>query len=166
MNILIEQNLVPLISIPVIYFLAAFLKPYTQPKLPFNFCAVCVSVSITWLILLTLWFMGESVSLLSIGILMGMSIAGFMYKMEAFYKKRGIRNFWFVRLTIVVSGFYFVLNLLERRFDWVLMIAVLFVLLVSLATFLFQGTTHNDVVKEQERSGKDSSIIKKLDNCC
>lgn len=166
MNFLISQNLIPLISVPVIYFAVAFLKPYIQPKLPFNVCAVCASVGITWMILLILWLAGFSVSLIPIGILMGMSVAGFMYKMEGLYKKRGIKNFWFVRLVIVVSGFYFVLNLLEKNFNWVLMIAVLFVLLVSLATFLFQGTTHDDVVKEQEKSGKDSSIIKKLDNCC
>ncbi|OGJ42384.1 hypothetical protein A3B60_02495 [Candidatus Peregrinibacteria bacterium RIFCSPLOWO2_01_FULL_39_12] len=166
MSILLEQNLIPLITIPVIYFFVAFIKPYIQPKLPFNVCAVCASVSATWIILLVLWLIGESVSLISLGILMGMSVAGFMYKMEAAYKKRSIRNFWFVRLAIVISGFYFVFNLLEKKFDWVLMIAVLFVILVSLATFLFQGTTHDDVVKEQEKSGKDSSIIKKLDNCC
>jgi len=35
-------------------------------------------------------------------------------------------------LMIIGSGFYFVFNLLEKKFDWVLMIAVLFVILVSL----------------------------------
>ncbi len=166
MDFLFEQNLIPLITIPVIYFFVALVKPYVQPLLPFNVCAVCAAVSVTWVILLVLWLVGKEVSLISLGILMGMSVVGFMYKMEAFYKKHSIRNFWFVRLVIVVSGFYFVLNLLEKKFDWVLMIAVLFVILVSLATFLFQGTTHDDVVKEQGKAGKDSSIIKKLDNCC
>jgi len=77
------MDYIPLISIPLIYILAAMLKPYVQPKLPFNFCAICIAVNLTWLLLVALWLTNSNVSPLVIGILMGMSVTGIMYKSEA-----------------------------------------------------------------------------------
>lgn len=157
------MDFIPLITIPAIYFITAL---FIKPHIGFNLCSICVSVSFSWIFLLILWIFGYEVSPLSIGILMGMSITGLMYKMEAFYKKKDVRNFWFVRLILILGGLYFVIMLLLKQWNYLLLIAVSTLLLGGLATFLFQGTTHRDVLEEQEKLGRKSEVIKRLDNCC
>lgn len=153
----------PLVSILIIYFAVAFLKPALQPKVPFNICSICVAVSLSWLILLIGWFYDDSVSLLSIGILMGMSVAGIMYKSEDLYKKLEIRNFWFVRLVIIMGGFYGIMLILDQNWFVFSFVLILSFFLIVLATFLFQGTTHAQAMKEVQ--GK-KSLIQKLEDCC
>lgn len=160
------MDYLPLISIPVLYFVVAFTKPTLQKKLPFNMCAICIAVSITWLLLLVLWLTGQMVSLISIAILMGMSVTGIMYKLEPIYKEKKIHNFWLVRLILMISGYLSIYLLLEEKWDVLVLVVIASMLIMALATFLFQGTTHSDVLHEQEKAGRKSSIIKKLDNCC
>lgn len=151
------MELLPLISIPILYLLVAFLKPYFQPKLPFKICAICIAVSFTWLVLLVMWLLGEEISLMTLGILMGMSVVGIMYRLEDFYRKKKIRNFWLVRLVIVVGGLYVVQMLLMEEWNWFLLIIIASLVIIVVGTIFFQGITHNDVVDEQ---------IKRLDDCC
>lgn len=153
----------PLISIILIYFAVAFIKPAIQSKLPFNICSICAAVSLTWLILLVMWLTGSSVSTTTLGILMGMSVTGIMYKSEDLYKKLKVKNFWFVRLVIILAGFYAIYATLYE--DWFLLtfIVILSFFLIVLASFLFQGVTHADALKEAK--GK-KSLIQKLEDCC
>ncbi len=147
------MDFIPLISITFLYFGVAFIKPYLQPKLPFNLCAICVAVSVTWLLLLCLWLMGEPVSLVSIGILMGMSLVGIMYKLEVFYEKNRIRNFWFVRWVLIVGGFYFVSQLLAQEWSFASFLFIVSFFAIIVASLLFQRV-------------KRSHAIKRLDDCC
>jgi hypothetical protein len=153
----------PLISIPVIYFAVALIKPYINSSLPFNLCAICVAVSLTWLGLLVLWLMGYTVSLLVLGILMGMSVTGIMYKSEGLYKNLKIKNFWFVRLVIIIGGFYGIFVFLQKEWQIFSLIAISSLFLIIIATFLFQGVTHREALKEVK---KKDSIIQKLNDCC
>lgn len=160
------MDFLPLIIIPVIYLGVAMLKPYVQTKIPFKLCAICVAVSLSWLALLILWKIGYNVSMVSTSTLMGMSISGLMYKAENFYKEKSIRNFWLVRLFIVIGGLYAVFFLLSK--EWNLLFFVLSFLILGIAAFslLFQDIKHRDVLKEQKQAGRDSSLIKKLEDCC
>ncbi len=153
----------PLISIPVIYLAVALIKPYINSKLPFNMCAICAAVSLTWLSLLVMWFMGYTVSILALGILMGMSVTGIMYKSEGLYKNFKIKNFWFVRLVIIIGGFYGIYFFLQNEWQIFSLIAISSLFLIIIASFLFQGVTHREALKEVK---KKSSIVQKLDNCC
>lgn len=153
----------PLISIPTIYLLVALIKPAFQPKLPFNLCAICAAVSLSWLGLLVWWLLGYDVSLTLIAIMMGMSVTGIMYKAEGLYQKLRIKNFWFVRLVIILGGLYGVYVFLQKDWQIFSLIIIVSLLLIVLATFLFQGVTHREALKEVH--GK-KSIIQKLDNCC
>lgn len=45
-------------------------------------CALCASISVTWVTLLALFYIGKSIDPVSIGILMGGSIVGAMYFLE------------------------------------------------------------------------------------
>ena len=154
---------IPLILIPALYFLLAIAKPHIQPRLPFNLCAICVSVSVTWVILAGFWLLNFSVSPLVLGVLIGMSVCGFMYKAEDFYKKSAIRNFWFVRMVVVVCGLYGAYFFLEKKWELLIFTAIASFFLMVIATVFFQGTTHAEAMQEvKEKRG----IIEKLDNCC
>ncbi len=156
----------PLVSIPILYFALAFIKPKIQPKIKWNVCALCISVLLTWAILLVLWAFGIDVPRDLIGIMLGMSVIGSLYKIEPVYTKNKIKNFWFVRIVWAVGGLYAVYLLINAKFGAFVLVFIGIVLLIVLATFLFQGVRHADVVEEQKRVGRDESIIKKLDDCC
>lgn len=160
------MELLPLITIPLFYFLVAFTKPYVQPKVRFNICAICVAVNLTWLTLLGLWLSGWFVPIEMIAILMGMSVAGIMYKMEGMYKKEKIRNFWFVRLVLIMGGYAAIYELLHKQWDLFLFISVSSLILMAIASLLFQRTTHRQVLDEQKKMNRKESFIKRLDNCC
>ncbi len=153
----------PLITIPALYFLTALIKPALQPRLPFNLCAICAAVSLTWLTLLVLWLAGAAVSPTVLGILMGMSVTGMMYKAEGFYQKLKIKNFWFVRLVIMIGGLYGIYMFLQKQWSAFTLIAIGSLLLMAIGTFFFQGITHKDALKEVR---KKNTIVQKLDNCC
>lgn len=159
------MDIIPLVSIPALYVLAAVLRPRLKKILGRGPCAICAAVSLTWLVLAGMWLLGLSVSEEVIGILMGMSVAGLMYKLEPVYKKYRIRNFWFVRLVLIVGGFYAVLFFLRGRWDALVSIAVFSALAIFIATFLFQGVTHEDAVSEIRGKSK-RSLVKKLEDCC
>lgn len=159
------MELLPLITIPVIYFLIALIKPYVQPRIPFNICAICTAVSATWFGMLLAWLFGTEIPLITLAILMGMSITGIMYKMEDFYKKAKIRNFWFVRLVVIVGGYFLIYELLKKEFDIFLFIFIASLIIVAIASLLFQGTTHKEVVEEQKKAGR-KTLIKRLEDCC
>lgn len=153
----------PLFFIPFLYILVAMVKPALSKRLPFNLCAICVAVSLTWAALLIAWFAGVTIQPLTIGILMGMSVSGLMYKSEALYAKWHIKNFWFVRLVIIVGGFYSIYWLLNREWFYLSFVAVTSLIALILATFLFQEITHEQAVGT---GNKKSTLAHKLDNCC
>lgn len=97
---------------------------------------------------------------------MGMSIVGIMYKMEKIYKDKKIKNFWLVRLVIIIGGYYLVLSLLNKEWTLLSFLALIIIFGILLPTLLFQGIIHEDLVQEQKEGGKDSSLLKKLDDCC
>lgn len=151
------MDLLPLITIPALYIIFALTKPRLQKLISFNICSICLAVSITWLILLTLWLMKMAVSPLPITILIGMSLAGIMYKLEDKFKSANLKNFWFVRLVIIVGGFYAVYLLLNNQKNLFLLIVIALIFLIAIPTFFFQG-------KQQE--SEKSKFTKRLDDCC
>ncbi|MBI5151991.1 hypothetical protein HZA39_00490 [Candidatus Peregrinibacteria bacterium] len=159
-------NFFPLVLLPVFYFGLAMLKPYLKGKMRERLCAICVANGLSWLLLLILWFAGYAVSIELIAIMLGMSISGIMYKLEPVYKNKQIKNFWFVRIILIVGGLYGVFAFLIERLDIFVPIFVFTAILIFIATFLFQGVRHRDVVEEQKQAGREGGIIKKLDDCC
>lgn len=147
-------DLLPLATIPVLYLLTAFVKPVIQPHLRFNLCSICVAVSLTWLGLLVGWLTRIDVSTVTLAILMGMSVTGIMYKSEALYKKHRIRHFWWVRLVMIVGGFYSIHLILNHAWRPLTIIAVASLLAIVIPTFLMQN--------EKPSTG----IAKKLEDCC
>ena len=158
--------LLPLISIPLIFLAAVFVKPIVNRHFRWNICGICVAVASTWLLLFAFRIAGLSADPLLIGILMGMSITGVMYKMEAMYKKNGLRFLWIARLIIILGGFYFIVFLLREQWGVAFLVGVLSLIAMIITSFLIQGITHDDALKTARIDESEKSILKKLDNCC
>lgn len=144
--------LLTLVTIIVLYFIFAFL--------PSRICAICAAVSLTWLGLLFGYFMGWHNNLLWLGILMGGSVVGLSYKLETYFKKNNLTNFWLIRIFIIVFGFlavYLFLNQDWDRFSLFVVIAVLF-------SFLSLFVVKKD--KPTKNSKFTGELREKLDHCC
>ena len=76
----------------------------------FNFCALCASISLSWLVLLLTFYLGIFNDKLLIGILMGGSAVGVMYLLDNKYK-----NFSIYKLPFLLSLFSLIYFILERE---------------------------------------------------
>src|SRR3989344_4558454 len=71
-----------LLAMVGIYAIWLVLRNLITRVFKFKICAICATVVTTWLGLLMLKLIGFNISQLAIAILMGQSIAGFMYFLE------------------------------------------------------------------------------------
>lgn len=160
------MTLLPLLTIPLFFFLTVIIKPYMQPRLKWNLCAICIAVSLTWLLLLILSWTGFTINPVAIALLMGMSITGLLVKIEFAYKKNHLKHLWLTRLVTIIGGFYFVITLLDKKWSTAFVLLVTIILILGILSFLLQGITHADAIKDVEGTEKEKSLLKKLDNCC
>lgn len=86
---------IALISIVALYVMGLVAQSIAR----WRFCALCVSVSATWLWLLVAYLLGRADDKLLIGILMGGSVVGIMYMLE----RRLPERFSLFRLPYLVS---------------------------------------------------------------
>lgn len=70
------------------------------------------------------------------------------------------------RIALVIGGLYGVYTLLIQSWQSFTVITITTLLVIVIITFLSQGTTHEDVIKDASRRGLRASIIKKLEDCC
>lgn len=151
----------PLLIIPILFLLFALLASKMKKGAWFRPCAICASVSLTWLFLLIFFWSEVLENPASVAVLMGMSVTGLMVKLVAAYEKRHLRHLWAARLIIILGGFATVVSLLEQNLGATLLFGITTLLLLAIVSFLMQGTTHADALESSGRTG-----IKKLDNCC
>ena len=90
-----------LAGITALFFILLFIKSFTKKK----FCVICVSVGLTWITLLILYFLNIFTDKLIIGILMGGTSVGLFYML---YEKIGIFKLPF--LLTLISMIYFILG--------------------------------------------------------
>jgi hypothetical protein len=67
-----------ILATTVIFVLSLLAQSFTRLK----FCAVCVTISLTWLTLLIAWLVGYPIDPMLIGVLMGESVVGLYYLIE------------------------------------------------------------------------------------
>ncbi len=157
--------LLPLISILGIFLIVALVKPYTTKILPWNLCAICAAVSLTWVILLVLFWIGLMTDPIPLAVLMGMSVTGIMSKVAAAYERRRLNFAWMARLIVILGGFLTVVSVIRGELGVALLLGVLSLMLLTIVSFFLQGTTHEDAVKSAE-DHVHKSLLKKLDRCC
>jgi len=153
-----------LLSIIILYFLFAFIREPLVKIIKVKICAICAAVSLTWLGSLVLKFFGYPIDNLIIGILMGGSVVGIMYKTEGYFKKKNW-SFWFVRLVIIIGGFSLIYFLLQENYLNFL-ITLGLVLILSFITLLAQ--LKPAPAPNYDGLSKDAidELKKKLENCC
>ena len=117
----------------------------------FKVCALCASVSSTWILLLILMWSGSSVDPLLIGVLMGGSVVGLMYLLEEKVPKRYL-VFKFPFVLTLFALVYLVLS--NHLFSPSAYVVLLFFWIVFVTFFLYRG--------DKSLSG----VVKKIVECC
>lgn len=152
----------PLLTIPILFLLFVLFASKMKKGAWFRPCAICASVSLTWLFLLIFFWRQVLEDPTPAAVLMGMSVTGLMFKIVAAYEKRHLRHLWAARLIVILGGFATVVFLLGQNLGATLLSGIATLLLLAIVSFLLQGTTHTQAVETSGHTG----ISKKLDNCC
>lgn len=152
----------PLLTIPILFLLFVLFTSKMKNGAWFRPCAICASVSLTWLFLLIFSWDQVLDNPAPVAVLMGMSVTGLMYKLVEAYQKRHLRYLWAARLIIILGGFATVVSLLGGNLGSMLLSGIATLLLLAIVSFLLQGTTH----AQAALSSGHTNISKKLDNCC
>ncbi len=159
------MSFLPLLTIPTFFLVAVLIKPWITKKVHWNVCAICVAVSLTWVVLLGLFWSGIQVDVVSLAVLMGMSVTGIMYKLEGIYRARRLRSLWVVRLVVILGGFGTVVLLLDGTPGAAFLVGIVSGLLVVTVSFLLQGTKREELTPLTPEVTA-TSLQKNLDNCC
>ncbi|OIO18820.1 MAG: hypothetical protein AUJ23_02985 [Candidatus Magasanikbacteria bacterium CG1_02_32_51] len=144
-----NEILIIILSITTLFIVLLLLKRLFGLK----FCVLCVSVSLTWLTFLCLYWLGKFPYPILLAILMGQSSLGIYYLLE----KRLKEKYHFFRLPFLLTAIVFIFWLLQTIdliYNWKL---ILFLLILWLITILFF------VFRENKKIGE---IFKQVIACC
>src|SRR3989344_8520535 len=145
-----EINLVIYLIIALFFIFLAVKGVFeNRHKIKNNFCVICASISLTWLVLLSLYLVNLFDNILVISLLMGMSLTGIYYlaerKIGKINEKFKIFRLPFILTLIIIA--YYVLTF-ENIFNNLLVIGSLWILFALIYFY------------------NDSKLIKKLLECC
>jgi hypothetical protein len=144
---IVNPVLITLASITSLFVVMLIIKRITGWKI----CAICASISLTWIVLLVLYWTGRFPYPVLVGILMGQSVVGIYYLLE----KKVNEDLLIFRLPFLLSATVLVFLLLG--FVDELLGAVVFLVAVWLTfgiTYLYRNNP------------KMRAIVKKLIECC
>lgn len=117
----------------VLFFFLLFLKGLFRKE----YCVICVSFSLTWLLLIFLYWFGYFEDLLLLGILIGMTTLGIYYTLEEKVGK-ALLVFRLPFLLSLVAFFYSLLNFSYALFPVFLLLTILWVLFMMV--FFYQNS--------------------------
>ena len=144
-----------LLMIVFLFFLFTFFKRILQKLLPFSFCALCASVFLTWVGLLSLSLFAVPADTTLLGILMGESITGIMYKITLQRQLQPKNSVLSLFLILLGTSFaYFVLTKTFIASSLYVLIPLFF--LALLLSF----------PKKKNPSLKTQTLREKLEHCC
>lgn len=146
---MIEPISITILSIIILFIILLVLKRLLSIK----FCVICTSVSLTWMLLLVLYWLGKFPYPVLIAVLMGQSVVGVYYLLE----KKLAEKYYVFRLPFLLTATVIVYLLLKiaNLQEMFLAVSILFVL--WLLTGLLYLYRHN------RRVGK---IFKQVIACC
>lgn len=137
-------------AIIVLFFLILMVKQLFPKKSKEKICVLCVSVVITWFVLLILYWLGKFYDLLIIALLMGGSVLGLFYTMERNVKK----DLTFFRLPFFLTLLFiswFLLTFEIRMKSLLLLVVLWFVFLI---------------IYFYRKNKKINSFVNKIVECC
>ena len=144
--------IIALISILGLTILLKFAKPF----LPFSVCPLCAGVSLTWLWLITAYFLGYQIELTIPAMLMGGSVVGIMFKLESVIKTKFVLR-W--KTIFVMSGFLAMNSLITGQ--WIIFASGIIMALVITLAFKLPK-----IKPEKPETEQSVEIKNKLKNCC
>ena len=149
-----------LITITVVSIIAiAGLVWFANKILPFTVCPICAGVFLTWVWLIGAYIWGYQINLSVPALLMGGSVVGIAYQLEKKFGNLSAGKILFWKMLFIPAGFIAAYGILERL-PSVFLIAVVFLLLVSLALLSSKSSTTGF------RSETVGDVEKKMKDCC
>lgn len=138
-----------LIGITALFFILLVFKQFLNKKN--KFCVICASISLSWLVLLCLYYLNLFDNILIISILIGTSITGIYYLVESKVKEK-IKIFRLPFLMTLIFIGYNLVNGFYAKIDvW------MFILSIWVLFFIFYIYSNNK---------KIGSFANKLIECC
>ena len=141
---------ISLLSILIIYFIIALL--------PWKLCAICTAVSLTWFSILIMHIFGLYIDMIWLGIMMGGSVIGLMYKLDEYLRKNNYSGVWLLKLAIVIFGFLFTYLIINQKWQLLLWLLPIGVIVGAIGFILLH--------KKSNQHNLSSGLQDKLDNCC
>jgi len=160
-----------IISITLLYFTLAFLKPIFTARIKVFYCAICYAVSLTWLGLLALFFLGFKFDTRILTALLGMSVVGIMYQLEDYFKEKEIKKYWLFRIILINTGILLIYGVLFGSLS-VLLVGLVGVLILVLLFFYLASRKRGiaervkEVLPGKEKSKALKELEDRLENCC
>ena len=111
--------------------------------LPFRICPICAGVSLTWIWLVTGYFLGYQIDLLTPALFMGGSVVGISQQLD---KK--------LKIIFISLGFIVAYSILSE--NWVTLLVFLAIILLIL--FLFNN--------KNKKLNSNKELEEKIKNCC
>jgi len=160
-----------LVSITVLYFFLALIKPAVTERIKVFYCAICYAVSITWLWLLALLVLGFKYDTRILAALLGMSVTGIMYQLEDFFKEKNLRRFWLFRIVLINTGIILIYGILfvspntvAVGLAGVLILLLFFFYLASGKRGVVERVKESLPTKQKNKALKE--LENRLENCC
>jgi hypothetical protein len=136
-----------LIAIIILFFLSLAANSIFNSKI----CSICVSISLTWIGLLSLYWLGYVLNTLIIGILMGQSITGVYYLAE----KKTNETLHLFRLPFLLTLTLAAYLLISKNIEMTKEVGIIVLLWLAFSIlYLFRNYT------------PATNLVKKIINCC
>lgn len=139
------------VFICILFFSLLGVKELFSKKIKKKFCVICVSISLTWLILLVLIYYGLFEDKTIVALLIGQSILGIFYIWEKKAKEK-MRVFRLpLLLTLILIG-YSLIEGFSYGFSVLIFLAVLWIFFIFMFAYRSEG--------------KIGRLFKKILECC
>jgi len=136
-------------GIIILFFILLGIKQFMSKKFKERFCVICASISLTWIILLILFYLDIFNNKIILALLIGTSISGIYYLIESKVKEKlKIFRLPFI-LTLIFIG-YILIEGIEGVLSVIILLAILWISFLIIYNY----------------SSSNNSLVKKLIECC
>lgn len=139
------------LNVTALFFIFLIIKNFSKGKLKENICAICMAVSLTWISLLVLFWLGLFDDKTLIALLMGQSILGVFYLFESLVNE----NYKIFRFPFLLSLIFFGVIILQLEYAKVN--SLIFILVIWVIFFIIYIYRKNKAL---------NSWFNKIIDCC
>lgn len=145
------ETFIAILSITILFFVLLFFKGLLSERLKEKFCVVCTAVSLTWIVLLILYWLDIFNNQIILALLIGGSTVGIFYLVDGMVdEKFKIFRLPFL-LTIIIIGYLLIMIPSD-------IIKIIVLLLALWLMFI--------IIFVHRNNRKMNSFVKKLLECC